>query len=363
MNYSDDDNAMLQWLNEYRHQQNTKVSYLQIAGRFMFWLQEIKQMHLGQVTRQELQEYQDFLSSPPKYLVGDRKPRQNKDSRTSESSAAVKITHWKPQNEDWKPFATNSMSASSVKTNFQVLMGMYEYLIEIDYLYKNPFKLKKIKTINKSESVEKYLTEDQINLVFEFIDHLPESSPKQKKEKERKVWLLTLLYRSALRRSEVAKAQMHDVIYLHDKWWLKVIGKGDKEATIPFTNNLIDGLKRYRISLGLSPLPRGKENIPLVASIDSKMKQITDKAIYNIVKSVFSDLVNYYCDKDEKLANLFSRVSTHWLRHTSATHQANSGLDIRLVKENLRHSNIETTLRYQHTEEVTRHEETEDKFK
>jgi site-specific recombinase XerD len=50
------------------------------------------------------------------------------------------------------------------------------------------------------------------------------------------------------------------------------------------------------------------------------------------------------------------------MRHTSATHQVDAGIDIRIVKENLRHSMLETTMKYQHTESDSRYEETVNKF-
>jgi integrase/recombinase XerC len=60
--------------------------------------------------------------------------------------------------------------------------------------------------------------------------------------------------------------------------------------------------------------------------------------------------------------NIFElgHVSAHWLRHTSATHQVDAGIDLRIVKENLRHSNLETTMLYQHTEADTSQLKTKD---
>lgn len=54
----------------------------------------------------------------------------------------------------------------------------------------------------------------------------------------------------------------------------------------------------------------------------------------------------------------------HWLRHSSATYQVESGIDVVVtVKENLRHSNIDKTMRYVHKDKTSRHKETNKKFK
>jgi site-specific recombinase XerD len=61
---------------------------------------------------------------------------------------------------------------------------------------------------------------------------------------------------------------------------------------------------------------------------------------------------------DAGKAAILRRASTHWLRHTSATHQADAGNDIRFIQKNLRHASIETTAFYFHAEDDLRHEKT-----
>ncbi|HNY46650.1 MAG TPA: site-specific integrase, partial [Casimicrobium sp.] len=50
--------------------------------------------------------------------------------------------------------------------------------------------------------------------------------------------------------------------------------------------------------------------------------------------------------------------STHWLRHTAATHQADAGTDLRFIQKNLRHASLETTALYLHAEDDRRHQAT-----
>ncbi|WP_368669323.1 tyrosine-type recombinase/integrase [Mycetohabitans sp. B8] len=44
-------------------------------------------------------------------------------------------------------------------------------------------------------------------------------------------------------------------------------------------------------------------------------------------------------------------ASAHWLRHTAGSHQADAGLDLRTVRDNLGHVSQNTTSLYLHEEE------------
>lgn len=63
-----------------------------------------------------------------------------------------------------------------------------------------------------------------------------------------------------------------------------------------------------------------------------------------VVKEVFRRAAAALEAVDLAGAATLRRASTHWLRHTSATHQADAGNDIRFIQKNLRHASIETTI-------------------
>ncbi len=63
-------------------------------------------------------------------------------------------------------------------------------------------------------------------------------------------------------------------------------------------------------------------------------------------------------DSDPVRAALLRRASTHWVRHTAASHQADVGTDLRHIQRNLRHASIDTTAIYLHVEDDERHERT-----
>ena len=82
---------------------------------------------------------------------------------------------------------------------------------------------------------------------------------------------------------------------------------------------------------------------------------VLQTAIYLVVKEVFRRAAAALDASDPVGAATLRRASTHWLRHTSATHQADAGNDIRFIQKNLRHASIETTAIYLHAEDDQRH--------
>lgn len=340
--------AMRVWLNEYRHKVNTYTSYTQTILRFSMWLKAFD-LSLAGLSREKVQSYHDFLLNPEptEFWCGPAKPKKH--------------DHLKSDTLVWKPFV-KGLSNSSVKLNLQIIKAMYQYLIENGYLTKNPFRLLKVNCV-KNKEVEHYLSIKEWGYIEVYINDLPDKTFIQRQHKERVLWLFTLLYKTGLRRSEVTNARMSDFRNKNKYWWLRVLGKGNKYGDIPVTDDLLSALVRYRKFLMLPPYPNSSEShIPLIASKYGELKPLSDKSIYNIIKEICENVSLSIEALDPTSSYTIKQASTHWLRHTSATHQVDAGIDIRIVKDNLRHSLLETTIKYQHTENEKRHTETNDKF-
>ena len=330
---NNDIEAIKTWLTEFEASINTFNSYKQCAERFVMWA-IFKEKQLKDIRREDIAEYQAFLANPTPAdkwcgaAVGRNNPR-------------------------WKPFV-KGLANASIRLNLQILTGMYEYLIQSGYLSINPFRLIKLKSAKlavTNKSIERFLTQEQWQLLIKSIDRMTNNA--------RIKWIFQLLYMSGCRRSEIINARMNDFIYKRDQWWLKVIGKGNKYGEIPVTEGLLKSLVEYRQSLGLPDYPTlSEDNIPLINSTKCKFATITDSMLYKIIKSTCKYIALELKSVNSDAAYIIEQVSTHWLRHTSATHQVDAGIDIRIVKENLRHSMLETTMRYQHTEKDKRHDQT-----
>jgi integrase/recombinase XerD len=74
----------------------------------------------------------------------------------------------------------------------------------------------------------------------------------------------------------------------HERWWLEVRGKGDKEGLVPASAEMMVELGRYRRERGLSALPSRHEDTPLVLPLGKSMKPLTRAALHTIVKGILS---------------------------------------------------------------------------
>jgi integrase len=100
-------------------------------------------------------------------------------------------------------------------------------------------------------------------------------------------------------------------------WWFKALGKGNKERDISVSDNMLDGLIRYRLSLGLSTLPNPSDNNPLLLRQKGLGAISSTRQIRAIVQYYFNQAI--ICLNNEHLnleADELASATAHWLRHT-----------------------------------------------
>ncbi len=348
---SDDKGAISTWLREFIDSKNTLTAYTQAAERFYCWLRYHNKV-LHEVSRDSIQHYQHFLANPQPFNLW--------------CGPAVAKRRDNQANPDWRPFV-KGLSAKSINHNLQILKAMFDYLVDSGYLQRNPFRLIRRKAANevKEQPIERFLTSLEFSeVVLAFIGNMPKTTEFEIREYHRCRWIFILLYLTGCRRSEITNARMSDFIFKRNQWWLRVVGKGNKYGEIPVTKELLAELITYRQSVGLDSYPSSMEsNRTLIFNLRNNNNIIDDSILYKIIKKTCNQIADNLRQTDPAQAYKFEKVSTHWLRHSSATAQVDAGIDIRIVKKNLRHSQLETTMQYQHTEADSQYSETTDKFK
>ncbi len=155
--------------------------------------------------------------------------------------------------------------------------------------------------------------------------------------------------------SEVANSQMKSVKQIRGKWWWQVIGKGQKTQLIPVNDSMLNALIRYRQFYGLSQLPQHDDQMPLFMNLNGT-QGVSNNMIYRLVKKTFLDCAEAVKNSRPDFYTKLKQASTHWMRHTSITHQADAGIELRYIKRHARHESVETTMLYQHAEEDQWHD-------
>ena len=143
--------------------------------------------------------------------------------------------------------------------------------------------------------------------------------------------ILSLLYSSGIRVSELINLQLSDIFLEED--YIKIIGKGNKERLVPIggkaKKKLIYYIQKTRMNLN-------KMSSKGYVFLSYRSKQLTRMAVFNIIK------------KYTLLSGISKKVSPHTFRHSFATHMLEGGADLRIVQELLGHENINTTEIYTH---------------
>ena len=309
---------------------HTERSYKKELDRFLHWARLIANKSIAQMGVEDLQSYQAFLAEPLLDWMGARLPRAH--------------PHYRPFE---KP-----LSQASVRQALQVLGSLFSFLVDSGYLRSNPVHLigrKSAHVMGIGSKVERFLERDLWQEFWQFILQQPNESAEECLEYERTRFLFSLLYLQAPRVSEVSGAKMGDFHRLNGAWWWLIRGKGGKVAKVPVHQEMLEALRRYRLSLGLSPLPQIEEDTPLICTLKG-LSSLSSDMIYKIVKKytrLGAEVIGAYLPEAKVV---LARASTHWFRHTAITHQAEEGIDIQYLKENARHGSIQTTQRYIHAD-------------
>lgn len=331
--------AVQAWLAEYIEQKQTLRAYTKEAERLLLWCWLEVGKPLSSLTRQDFTLYQQFLADPQpasRWQGNSRAPRHSKD---------------------WRPFQ-KGLSPASQQQTFRVLKGLFNYLHQASYLAGNPLAL--MKTTNPRHNAQqvrqRHLDQDTWQALIDFVQQLTSDEPQEQAEIERWRLLLAFLYLLAPRVHEVAQAKVQDFFKKSSGWWWAVEGKGKKYAEIPVNPALIKVIKNYRKFMGLPPSLAPEDASPLVLNL-AGTQGISANMVYRSMKKLTDLASQELAASQPEIAQRLAKTSTHWFRHTSITHQADAGVELRFLARNARHANLATTRIYMHEDDEAWQEE------
>jgi integrase/recombinase XerC len=147
----------------------------------------------------------------------------------------------------------------------------------------------------------------------------------------RDVAMVELLYATGARVAELCGLDVSDIDY--GRQTIRVLGKGNKERSIPLGNPAMKALNVW--------LKEGRDSIKNSLSgnavfLGARGKRIDQRTVRTVVYNALQAIEG------------IERMGPHALRHSAATHLLEGGADLRTVQEILGHASLATTQIYTH---------------
>jgi integrase/recombinase XerC len=143
--------------------------------------------------------------------------------------------------------------------------------------------------------------------------------------------MLEILYASGARVSELCGLDLEDIDYARST--IRVLGKGNKERTIPIGNPAMRALESW-LKDGRDSLAGAKSERAVF--LGARGKRIDQRTVRTMVYHALAALEGA------------EKMGPHALRHSAATHLLEGGGDLRTVQEILGHASLATTQIYTH---------------
>ena len=295
-------------------------------------------------------EYRDFLADP--------QPRSRwRGDRGRE--------RWSPL---WRPFE-GPLSASAQRHAVTILKNLYGSLVDQNYLMGNPWSAVVVpRTSGPKVNAGRSFSLAQWGFIEGQLKMLAKTSANQ-----RLIFGLHLLYATGLRLSEVVAARVDDLQWVeypadaHEDEpmqgrLLSVIGKGQKEREVPLPADVVGELTRCLVARGLGADPEviGNQGAFLLGKASDMAERAPGlstgqaiEALQGIAATTFYDQIRAFfagCAGalrglgDAKGAERFAKASTHWMRHSHASHAIAGGMPIEIAQQNLGHASLATTI-------------------
>ena len=255
---------------------------------------------LNNLSFQDINEYQKYLSAKDLTIIG-KKDLQN--------------------------------NTSGISRKMSALRSYYKYQCEHDFLTNDPTVGANKQSRKSDDHVITRLTADEVDTFLTIIDNCEVGSVRQQKMLEntrlRDYAILTLLLRTGIRVSECVSLDLSDLNFRENS--MCVVRKGGKEHILYFDSITATALLNYIEN----------ERIHYIESKEEKALFMSSRKKRMAIRSV-QEMVEKYA----KVAVSNKKISPHKMRSTYGTALYNKTGDIRLVADVLGHSDINTTAKH-----------------
>jgi site-specific recombinase XerD len=363
----------MEFLKSYANSNDTFTAYRREVERLLHWSWLVCKKPLIELSRNDIRDYLKFIHEPPLNWMSVNIAHRFKQNALGEREA----------NPAWRPFVVKisknsrrlgqepdkrlyKLSNKSIEAIFGVLSSLFSYLQQEEYLDANPVALIRQKKGYIQRQQTRRVARRLSSVQWHYVITTAECMAKNDALHERTLFLMSAFYLLGLRISELAYneervAEMGNFAPdKRDMWWYNTIGKGNKIRDVAVPDELLSALKRYRVSLNLTPLPHRGETTPLFPKLKGK-DGLGTRQIRNIVQSVFNlaiDDLRAMGKIDE--ADDLESATVHWLRHTAISTE----IEYRPrehIRDDVGHENPSTMDKYIDTDRVARHQSAKSK--
>ncbi len=228
-----------------------------------------------------------------------------------------------------------SYAEATVARKVAAIKSFFGYLQAEGVIHQNPAE--SVESPRVGRSLPKPLSVAEVDELLE--QPMKRNSPEARRDRG----MLELLYATGLRVSELVSLNVEDVhmpaaitaasgaIERADRPYVRCLGKGSKERTIPIHDEAAAAIADY-LNEGRAPMVKARKEPALF--VNRRGERLTRQGFWLILKQY------------AKEANIATPVTPHTLRHSFATHMLRGGMNLRHVQELLGHANISTTYVY-----------------
>lgn len=368
----DEYNLSRRFLESYSGSYDTFNAYRREIEKFLHWTWLVAKKALKNIDRSDVRNYFEFSRKPLVTWI-----------TTKNTARFINSNGTKIPNPDWRPFVAKVSKAArkhgknpdthnyllsnkSLAALIAVLSTFFTFLQQEGYLESNPVQLvrQKSRYIQKEQThkITRKLSQTQWHYVIATIENLAETDDFY----ERHLFLIAVFYLLGLRISEVSETTSRTPIMgdfapdKHGRWWFTTVGKGNKIRDIAVPDSLLEALKRYRTTLGYTPLPTRGETTPLLAK-QRGPGNLGTRQVRNLVQNCFDFAIERLrkAGKEDEAQDL-ETATVHWLRHTAISvdveHRPREH-----VRDDAGHESGAITDRYIDIDRIARHDSAKSK--
>ncbi len=221
-------------------------------------------------------------------------------------------------------------SQSTINRTFACLFAFYEYLQDQGIVASNPVqRIKRFKIPKEVKTVD--LSNEQVEKLLEII---PLDSGTGKLHKA----VMTLLFTTGMRQSELANLKFKNLDYENEFLVLRYFAKGSKEMVTPLNQRAIDSIGTYLKWCTEFGYSMDQDDFIFRPTVNPKSGDLN--------KRLDGTSLNYIIKKYAKLIGIKGNVTVHSARSTVIGMLLEKGHSIDRVADFVGHKDIATTKAY-----------------